>query len=422
MNLTKAWAAQLDDFVIDLAWSPAGRALAAASAAGPVSLFDGATGARLHELRGHADGTNAIAFAPAGQTPEVSSQKSEVRGRKSEVGGRKSEVGGQGAEVSAQRSEVGSQRAEVSDQRSEVGGHTSEASGLPSDVHPPISALLATGGQDGKVRFWDIAAGRQSAEADAGRGAWVDHLQWRPASCSPVSGIRSPVSAPPVLAVSAGRKLLLLNPEGSLVHAFKDAPKSISALAWHPRGGAIAAASFGSVMILDADDFQVQREYRYGSAIEKLVWSPDGRWLVAGAQDNAVHLWIPEEGQEFHMSGYETKVRELSFSPDSRWLATGGARDVCVWDCTGAGPEGREPIALPHAGRVCAVAFQHSHGLLASAAQDCEVALWSLAGGETRVATVRLTAPASNLAWSPDDSLLAIGSQKGGVLVLRVKS
>jgi hypothetical protein len=46
--------------------------------------------------------------------------------------------------------------------------------------------------------------------------------------------------------------------------------------------------------------------------------------------------------------------------------------------------------------------------------------LWSLIGGESRVATVKLTAAASNLAWSPDDTMLAIGSQKGGVLVLRV--
>jgi WD40 repeat protein len=64
MNVTKAWAAQLDDFVIDLAWSPDGRGLAAASAAGPVTLFDATVGAKLHELSGHADGTNCLAFAP----------------------------------------------------------------------------------------------------------------------------------------------------------------------------------------------------------------------------------------------------------------------------------------------------------------------------------------------------------------------
>jgi WD40 repeat protein len=374
MNLTKAWAAQLDDYVIDLAWSPGRRFLAAASAAGPVNLFDGMTGANLHEIPGHAEGTNGVAWAPV-------PQGSESRG-----------------------------------QMAEIGGQPARPSSLPSDVCHLTSALLATGGQDGKVRLWDAVTGHKKAETDIGRGAWVEHLQWRPWAEN--LKLKTPNSN--LLAVAAGRKLLFLNPDGSLAHAFQETPKTLSALAWHPRGGAIAIASFGRVLVWDADDFQVQREYPYGSAIEALVWSPDGRWLVAGAQDNAVHLWIPEEEQEFHMSGYETKVRELSFSSDSRWLATGGARDACIWDCSGAGPEGREPVALPHADRVSAVAFQHAHGLLATAANDGEVGLWSLARGETRAAAVRLTAPASNLAWSPDDTLLAIGSQKGGVLVLRV--
>ena len=365
MNVTKLWAVQLDDYVIDLTWSPCGQLLAAASSAGPISLFDGSTGARLYELSGHMDGTNAIAFAPAvagGACPEL-----------------------------VERADPG-----------------------PASARP--ATILASGGQDGKMRLWDAVTGHQTAEADAGRGAWVEHLQWRPLAAN----LKSQVPNPNMLAAAAGRRLLLLNPYGSPAHTFEYAPKTLSALAWHPRGGAIAVASFGRVVVWDADDFRVQREYAYGGGIETLVWSPDGRWLVAGAQDNAVHLWIPEEDQEFHMSGYETKVRELSFSSDSRWLATGGARDACVWDCTGAGPEGREPIALPHAGRVCAVAFQRAHGLLATAALDGEVGLWSLTGGETRLATVKLTAPASTLAWSPDDTLLAIGSQKGGVLVLRV--
>ena len=355
MNLTKTWVAQLDDYVIDLAWSPAGRVLASASAAGPVTLF-AASGARLHTLPGHADGTNALAWTP---------------GVIVDSGDRK-----------------------------------------------PDSPILASGGQDGRVRFWDANTGRQTVETEMAPAAWVEHLAWRPAAANPKS--QDPNSN--LLAAAAGRRLSFLSTDGSIAHTFTDAPKTLSALAWHPRGGAIAVAYFGGVCLWDADDFHARREYAYGSAIPALVWSPDGRWLVAGAQDNAVHLWLPEEDQEFHMSGYETKVRELSFSHDSRWLATGGARDACVWDCSGTGPEGREPLALPHADRVCAVAFQHSHGLLATAANDNEVELWSPTRQQPLVATVRLTAPASKLAWSPDDTLLAVGSQKGGVLVLKVEN
>ncbi len=354
MNVAKAWTAKLDDYVIDLAWSPDAGILAAASAAGPIALFDGAGGTPLHSLAGHADGTNAIAWMPAGTRPEA--------------GGR--------------------------------------------DAASPV---LASGGQDGCVRFWNAAAGSRTAETKLG-AAWVEHLEWRPAAGAPAAG------RPPSLAAAAGRRLNLLGPDGAVAHAFADAPKTLSALAWDPRGERIAAAWFGGAGVWDGDDHRSRHEYAYGSSVQAMLWSPDGRWLVAGAQDNAVHLWVPAEGEEFHMSGYETRVRELSFSADSRWLATGGARDACVWDCSGAGPDGREPLALPHADRVCAVAFQHRGGLLATAAQSNEVGMWHPARGDVRLATVRLTAAASKLAWSPDDTRLAIGSQQGGVLVLRVEA
>jgi WD40 repeat protein len=425
MNVAKLWAAQLDDYVIDLAWSPDGRLLASASAAGPITLFDGVTGRRLHELSGHDGGTNSIAFAPAvASAPEASAKDADTG---SHI------VAGGACPEPVERVDPG-------------------AAPAATDI-APFSALLASGGQDGMVRLWNAVDGHQTAETKLSPGACVERVEWKPIEANSKSQVPSSKSQVPsskyqvpstkyqvpnpeaqtpgpkfkipdsnLLAVAAGRKLLLANADGTIAHVFPDAPKTLSALAWHPQGGAIAAASFGSVALWDSDDFHVQRQFSYSGAIQALVWSPDGRWLVAGAQDNAVHLWIPDEDQEFHMSGYETKVRELSFSPDSRWLATGGARDACVWDCSGGGPDGREPLALPHSGRVCAVAFQHAHRLLATAANDGEIALWVIDRSEPRVATIKLTAPASTLAWSPDDTQLTIGSQKGGVLVLRVEN
>ena len=215
--------------------------------------------------------------------------------------------------------------------------------------------------------------------------------------------------------------------DGTLAHTFPDAPKTISALAAKSVSGlpspassaACAAACFGHVVVWDANTFIAQKEFPYGNAIYALTWSPDGRWLVAGCHDNAVHLWVPAEDLELHMSGYETRLKELSFSHDSKWLATGGGRDACVWDCTGTGPEGREPLLLPHNARVCALAFQHTHGLLAAGAANGEFTLWSPSRKNPMVAEVTMPSAATKFAWRGDDTLLAVGTEKGNVFVFK---
>jgi WD40 repeat protein len=375
MQLTKHWAAQLDDYTIDLAWSPDGTVLAAASAAGPVSIFGRTDGARQHQLPGHENGTNCLAWQPA-----------------------------------VQKSQDGEPR-------------TDSASDDPASVLRSPSCALATGGQDGAVKFWDATAGQHTATAVLGHG-WIEHLQWMPRSvdAGPSPGSRPGGETSPHLFAAAGRTLAALRPDASLAHTFKPAPKTISALAAQPAGGCIAVAYFGGVVLWDAADFIAQKELPYANAIHALVWSPDNKWLVSGNQDPSVHLWIPEQDVELHMSGYETKVKFLSFDHTSRWLATSGGREACVWDCTGAGPEGREPAMLPHEAPVCAVKFQNAHGLLATASQDGVVQLWSPERRQPLRATVRMPGAATKLAWSPDDEYLAIGSEKGMVYVLRCEA
>lgn len=277
------------------------------------------------------------------------------------------------------------------------------------------ASILASGGQDGAVRLWNAVTGLQEAETPLNAG-WVEHLTWVPRAAD----------ADPLVAASAGRRLALIQTAGTITHEFPPAPKTITALAatpaHDPRGPLVAAAYFGGVCAWDVDARKAWKEFAYGNAIHALVWSPDGRWLVAGCQDNAVHLWVPAEDIELHMSGYETKLKELAFSHDSNRLATGGGRDACVWDCSGAGPEGREPMLLPHTARVSAVAFQNAHGLLATAAADGNLSIWAVTRRNPVVAEARLPSPATRLAWSPDDSLLAVGTEMGAVYVFQVRT
>jgi WD40 repeat protein len=267
------------------------------------------------------------------------------------------------------------------------------------------------------VKRWDPVAGQHLGTTKLGSD-WVEHLAWV-AATPPAPGT---TAGPARLFAAAGRALTALAADGTVIRTFPPAAKTLTALAAHPRGGALAAACYGGVSIWDADDGLRQKELVYQNGIHALVWSPDGRWLVSGNQDPSVHLWIPEQDLEFHMSGYEGKVKFLAFDYSSRWLATSGGRDACVWDCAGAGPEGREPVMLPHEAPVCAVRFQNTHGLLATGSADGAVQLWSPERRQPLRATVRMPSPATRLAWSPDDAFLAIGTERGAVYVLACRA
>ncbi len=206
MNFAKHWAAVLDDYVIDLAWSPDGALLAAAAQSGSITLLDAASGAVRHKPPGHADGTNALAWAPS--------------------------------------------------QRTEDGGRKTETANQSSALGPLSAGFLASGGQDGCVRFWDAATGHQTAETNLG-GAWVEHLVWSgtglPTRDSEATDRETRATF--LLYAAAGKKLAALRADGSLAHAFPDAPKTISALATAPssalgsQSSALASACFGHVVV-----------------------------------------------------------------------------------------------------------------------------------------------------------------------------
>jgi WD40 repeat protein len=73
------WRHSLDDHVIAVGWSADGSTLAAASVAGPVTLFDVSSGAVKHTLAGHGYGTTALNWHPDGKRLATAGQDGKVR-------------------------------------------------------------------------------------------------------------------------------------------------------------------------------------------------------------------------------------------------------------------------------------------------------------------------------------------------------
>jgi WD40 repeat protein len=286
---------------------------------------------------------------------------------------------------------------------------------FPPNIGGPEGATLASAGQDGKVRLWDVARGVEVAALDGG-AAWVERLAWSPDGAW--------------LATAAGRKLRLWGPDGVLVREYPTHASTIADIAWvapafitaelRPTQPVLVTAAYGGITLWSPAQAGPLARFEWKGSSLVLAPSPDGRYIATGDQDASVHFWIVAEGQDLQMSGYPTKVRELSWDPTARYLATGGSSSVTVWDCGGAGPEGTRPKVLDwHEDYVSAVAFQRqgaAQALLASGGLDARLALWRAEKSrKAPLAMAEMSAPVSQLAWSPDDSCLAAGDAAGQV-------
>lgn len=295
---------------------------------------------------------------------------------------------------------------------------TGHGFGTTAVAFHPAEPVLATCGQDGKVRLWDTLLGQERAAFDGG-AAWVERLAWSTGN----RGTPSPDPPGSVLATAAGKKVRLWEfATGRQLREYAGHGGTVADLAWRPGTTLLAVAAYGAVAVYDPAAAEPVRRYEWKGSALKLAWAPSGAMLAHGNQDASVHFWYADGGQELHMSGYPSKVRELSWDFTGRFLATGGGDAVCVWDCGGKGPEGTQPKMLTgHDGPLTAVAWQRRGFLLASGDAAGRVVLWQpanrtpLIGGATFEDT-----EVSAVAWAPDDKLLAVGSGAGAVAVFRV--
>lgn len=111
------------------------------------------------------------------------------------------------------------------------------------------------------------------------------------------------------------------------------------------------------------------------------VWavavSPDGERAASASTDGKVRLWdLPRLQQVNTFSGHVGWVGAVAFSSDGRQLLSGGADGtVRLWDVR----IGRPGIVLEgHGKAVAAVAFAPEGGLAASGGKDGGICLWSL--------------------------------------------
>ena len=264
---------------------------------------------------------------------------------------------------------------------------------------------LASTGNDGTVRLWDIAKKENITTLEMFTATAV---AFSPDGKIVASGARG-AHRIRLWDVATGENIAVIEGTGG-----------VNSIAFSPDGRMLASAGDNTVRLWDvATGETIATLEGHTELVRSVAFSPDGRILASGSRDTTVKLWDVATGETIAtLEGHMYWVHSVAFSPDGRMLASGSMDNtIRLWDvATG------ETIATlgsgyyEQGGIVTSVAFSPDGRILASGLQDNTVKLWDVAT-RTNIAIFNREYYGSvvSVAFSPDGTRLVSGSWYGEI-------
>jgi prepilin-type N-terminal cleavage/methylation domain-containing protein/prepilin-type processing-associated H-X9-DG protein len=303
-------------------------------------------------------------------------------------------------------------------------------------LSPFPTNLLATAGNKGIVKIWDLATGQLL------RSINVTNREIGSLSFSPNGNYLA-------WAGTFFHSLGLFDPRTGTPLWIRNTPISPRSISFCPDGGTMISGGgeIGNPILWDLQGRSTPFPIEHQGWVDQLAISADGLLLASAAADNRIILWdIPSRsklqeipvfgipafspnGQLLAFAGYDSTVRlwdiprekeiallrgqenattSLAFAPDGKSLYSSSSADLRVW-----APERREPseILRAHRAYVGSVVISPDGRRLASVEYHAKLLkVWDLPSRKVIAELPGSNGYAQVVAFSPDNRLLALGS------------
>ncbi len=267
----------------------------------------------------------------------------------------------------------------------------------------PLGGWIS-GGDDGRAVF--SSPGGECTMLHQEPGVWAEHL----------SASRDGT----LMAMSLGKKALVLDLAAGSTAVYGPARAAISGLCVSPAGGALAATGVGGVTLWDMEEQREPIELDLRGLNLSPAFSPDGSYLACGHQENTVHVLDLSSRKVFALSGLPAKPGKLAWSHDGGLVLHTGTKAVICWPVPRCFDGNPQPIAfaVQEDARMCALAANPRISFAACGFTDGTLLLAELKRFAAFPVPLDLGSPVSALAWSASGMHLSIAFEDGRVALL----
>jgi WD40 repeat protein len=272
----------------------------------------------------------------------------------------------------------------------------------------PDGRVLASGGYDSRVIFWDPRTGEEVGSL-VGHRNFINALAFSRDGRLLASGCQD--SEIRVWDTATGEQLQRIQSRGPL-----------TTVAFSPDGKLLASSGQdNAVRVWEADTGKELQCFQepLGHYVHVVAFSPDGKVLAAARTNMTIDLWEVAGWKHLgSLRGHKERVTALAFSPDGSTLFT-GAFDTTVrfWDVSGrqelqclgdvkAQVGGSDPL-------IQSLAVAPDGRSVAAGRQDGAILLWDTQTGEEVCRWPGDSTAVMALAFSPDGKVLAAASRHG---------
>jgi WD40 repeat protein len=236
----------------------------------------------------------------------------------------------------------------------------------------PDSARLASAASDGGVQLWDLRV--EGPRSPLGRRA--DHTDY-------ITDLAFDPKGRWLATASYDHKVRLWSLDSDRVLTLPH-PHMALAVAFSPDGAQLATGGVEPTISLwdlaAGDPSAAPARLENDDQVNRLAFSPDGRWLVAGrGKSYRFALWDRSQDNRRCLTPINQWPTVITFSPDNRWMASPNHDQVLLWDLARPDPCADPIVLTGHRSLVTDLVFSPDGETLATASLDGTARLWSMA-------------------------------------------